>query len=120
MALAGEGLGAEQSVEPPGDVVSRPQIHGQTPSLISLSRWRDSLLFIYDLEFRSEKVVSGMGVGTFISIKNEANILMSFLRTTSLICPVGLANKVWFCSLDSLAGISHKVNELDLQPRGFG
>lgn len=45
----------------------------------------DSLLVIYDLEFRSERVVSGMDVSTFISIKNIANILMSFLKTTSLI-----------------------------------
>lgn len=90
--------------------------------LISLSRWRDSRLFIYDLEFRSEEVVPGTGVGTFISIKkkNEAIILTSFLQTTSLICPVGLANQVWLCSLDSRAGMSHKANEFDPQPRGFG
>lgn len=38
----------------------------------------DSLLFISDLEFRSEMAVSGMGVSTLISVKNIANILMSF------------------------------------------
>lgn len=41
------------------DVYSRPQACGKVPSLIWLSCWCDNLLFIYDLEFRSEMLSHG-------------------------------------------------------------